>query len=291
VRIHALLIITVLLLTTHPAQADEASSLYHQAMAYKKQHKYNDAIVKLKAAIVARDDYAAAHYSLGILYRKQKKNDKAIKHLERATKLEGQSGKIFYSLGLAYYAAGQKKKALTALDKAAAMEPNNDQLVASLGTLLIRFDPERALRHLHHAVKLKPQDGGHLHQLGLAYRRAAGRAFRQRKKAKGDKYMAQAEKYLVQATAFLDKNAKLHFDLGVLYRRLERTKKAVHHYERALELNPKLAAAWWDLGHMYANDKRNDDAVKAYQKYIDLKGGSKDASIARKRLKELKKRK
>jgi len=49
-----------------------------------------------------------------------------------------------------------------------------------------------------------------------------------------------------------------------------------------------MANAYWDLAHMYTQTKRNKDAVKAYERYLKLRGGSKDASIARKRIKELK---
>lgn len=270
------------------AMADRASTLYRQAIAYKNQGKLAMAVAKLKEALQERPRYAAAHRSLGIIFRRQRKTNKAIYHLEQAVKLEPQSAQAQYSLGLVYYTAGHKTKALAALDKASTLDPNNAQLLASLGAVLIRMDPERALRVLHKAVALKPQDGEMLHQLGLAYRKAAGRAARFRQKAKVEPYMKKAETYMVQATAFSDKSARLHFDLGVLYRRTDRLNKALSHYERAVELDAKLAAAWWDLGHVYGKLRRNDDAVRAYQKFIDLRGGGGSANIARKRIQALK---
>jgi protein O-GlcNAc transferase len=270
------------------ANADRASTLYRQAIAYKKQGKIPQAIAKLKDALQERSNYAAAHRSLGILYRRLKKYPKATYHLEQAAKLEPQSAQVHYSLGLVYFRAGHRAKAAKSLNKAATLDPKNAQLLASLGAVLIRMDPEQALRVLHKAVKLKPQDGEMLHQLGLAYRKAAGRAARLRQKAKVAPYMKKAEKYMVLASAFADKSARLHFDLGVLYRRTDRLNQAISHYERAVSLDPKLASAWWDLGHVYSKVKRNDDAVKAYQKYIDLRGGSGAANIARKRIKGLK---
>ena len=275
-------------LNAAPAYADRAASYYHQAMALKNQHKIKEAIAKLKNALRERADYAAAHRSIGIIYRRQKNLPKAIFHLEKAAKLEPSSGQVFYSLGLAYNAAGHKKKALDALTKAANLSAKNARLSAGLGALMMRFDPERAIRYLKKAVALESSKAENYHQLGLAYRRAAGRAARQHKKAKVNNYLKEAEKQMLISLGMKEGNAHLHFDLGVLYRRLEKTNKAIHHYERAVALNPKLASAWWDLGHMYKNAKQNDEAVKAYQRYVDLRGGSGDARIAKKRIAEIK---
>ncbi|PID38010.1 MAG: hypothetical protein CSA65_04500 [Proteobacteria bacterium] len=273
------------------ARADRASSYYHQALALKKQRKYKAAIAKLRDALRERDDYAAAHRSLGILYRKLKKNNKAIHHLERATKLSSSSGQAFYSLGLAYYAAGYHKKALAALEKAAALSPKNAQLIATLGSLMMRSDPERALAHLKKAITLDSRNANHYHQLGLAYRRAAVRALRQKDKSKYDQHLKHAEKQMLVSLRMKESNAGLHFDLGALYRRLSKRDKAIRHYQRAVALKPTLAAAWWDLGHMLKMAKRYSDAIRALQKYVQLRAGTGSARIAEKRIQELKAKK
>jgi tetratricopeptide (TPR) repeat protein len=67
--------------------------------------------------------------------------------------------------------------------------------------------------------------------------------------------------------------------------------KAIEHYEAAIRLDPKMAAAYWDVAHMYAQKKRDADAVAAYEKYLKVTGGKTgDSDIARKRIKELKKK-
>jgi tetratricopeptide (TPR) repeat protein len=284
----SVLILVATALIAPPAQADRASSHYHQAMALKKRRNYKAAIAKLKDALRARSDYAAAHRSIGILYRKLKMNNKAIHHLEKAVKLESSSGQAFYSLGLAYYTAGKRKKALAALEKAAALDPKNARLVATLGSLMMRKDPERALAYLKKAITLDSRNANHYHQLGVAYRRAAGRALRQKNKAKHDEYMTQAEKQLLVALRMKESSADLHFDLGVLYRRLGKGDKAIRHYSRAVALNPKLSAAWWDLGHAYKVKQQHAAAIKAFQKYIGLRAGTGSARIAQKRIDEIK---
>lgn len=276
------------LLVAGLAQADRASTQYHKAMALKRQGKINEAIAALRQALEARDDYAAAHRSIGVLYRQRGEYGKAVMHLERAAALQPQSADVAYSLGLAYYRNGDKQKALRAIRRASSLKPNDARMRAQLGTLMVRSDPEGAIVHLKEAVRLEPKNAGHLHQLGLAYRRASTRAGKNESKRR--EYLKQAQRYLEQAVA-LGETAELNFDLGVLYRRLDKPFKSIEHYRRALEMNPKMAAAWWDLGHMYAKSKQPDEAVAAYEQYLQLKGHSKDAPIAKKRIKELKRRK
>jgi protein O-GlcNAc transferase len=255
-----------------PALADEASAHYHKAMAYKQRGDVKAAIKELHDALEKREDYAAVHHSLGMLYRQQKNFMKAIYHLERAATLEPKAAQVHYSLGLAYNQAGRTEEAITTLNKAATLAPKDDQIQAALGTLLIRKDPKQAVPHLLAAVAVKPQDPEYLHQLGLAYR-----------KSNDNK---NAEKYLRQSWE-LKEDAGTAFDLGVLYRRLDKQDKAVESYEAAIRLDPKMAPAYWDVGQMYIQMKRSGDAIGSFETYLKLKGDSKDAEIARKRIKEL----
>jgi tetratricopeptide (TPR) repeat protein len=272
----ALIVAASAMLLAPAAQADEASTYYHKAMAYKKVGKIEEAIRELKAALTKRESYAAVHFSLGVLYRQQKKNDLAIQHLERATKLEPKAAQNHYSLGLAYNQAGREDDAVKSLTAAAALAPKDDLIQSSLGTLLIRKDPKKALPYLQAAVTAKPNDAGYLHYLGLAYR-----------KANNNKLALQ---YLMKS-AERKEDATTEFDLGVLYRRMGKQQQAVEHYQTAIRLDPKMAAAYWDVAHMYSQLKREDDAIAAYEKYIKLTGGkSKDVEIARKRVKELKRK-
>ncbi len=255
------------------AYADEASSYYRKALAYKRQGNVDQAIDSLKKALELRENYAAAHQSLGILYRKKNKLGQAIQHLKVAARLESKSAEIQYSLGLAYLMDRRVKPALKAMRRAAALKPKDAQIQAGLGTLLIREDPKQATVHLLRAVKAKPNDHEYVQQLGLAFRKA--------------KKFKQAEKYLLKS-ASMKEDASTEFNLGVLYRRMEKSAKAVTHYEEAIRLDPKMAPAFWDVAHMYTQLKRHDDAIKAYEHYLELKGHGRDAPIARKRIKELK---
>jgi len=257
------------------AHADEASSHYHKALVHKRQGNLDRAIASLKQALALRDDYAAAHHSIGMLYRKRGKVDKALEHLREAARLESGSAEIHYSLALAWLAGKRVEQAIAAMRRAAELKPKDPEIQAGLGSLLIRKDPKQATVYLLKAVKAMPDDHQIVQQLGLAYRKA--------------KNFKLAEKYLLRSAA-IKETATTEFNLGVLYRRMEKPQKAVAHYEAALQLNPKMAAAHWDVAHMYTQLKRDEDAIRSYRAYLALKGKSRAAAIARKRIKELQKK-
>lgn len=278
----------MIIVTMSPsAWADRAATYYHKAMAHKKQGQIAKAIEALQQAIAARKDYAEAHRSLGILYRKQGKIDQAVRYLKAAAALQPRSAEVHYSLGLAYFAARKRDLAMTSLAKAVELKPNDARYAAQYGILAIRLSPEVAIRYLKKAVQLSPESADYLHQLGLACRRAATKAARVDNKELRELRLQQAEKYLLEAARRKD-DAGLHYDLAVLYRYKGAEAKAIEHYEYAVSLNPKLAAAWWDLGHVYTNAKQFDQAVKAYEQYLKLQSKSKDAEVARQRIKDLK---
>ncbi|MFH1129925.1 MAG: tetratricopeptide repeat protein [Pseudomonadota bacterium] len=266
------------------AQADVAAVHYHKALALKNQKKTDLAILELKKALANREDYAAAHLSLGILYRQQKEYSKAIFHLEKAADLEPKSAEAHLSLGKAYHYVGRKEEALVSLEKALKLDPNDLHIRYTLGVMFLGKDPTKAIEYLHAVVKAKPTEADFNHQLGLAYRKATNQLTGPKNKDKRTEFLKEAEKYLLKAAA-VKEDAGLEFDLGVLFRRTERASLAIEHYENAVRLDPRMAAAFWDLGILYSQAKEYGNAIRCYENYEKLTGG-KD-NIAKKRLEEL----
>ena len=286
-----LTVASVVIVPQGESRADQASAHYHKALALKRAGDTKRAIVELRAALQAREAYAAAHYSIGILYRKQGETQRSIFHLERATALDPKNGQAYYSLALAYFAARRKGDALIAMRTAAELLPKDARVASQLGVLMIRQDPFQAIKFLKRAMRLEPNDPEHQHQLGLAYRKATSRLTGDANETKRRKYLRIAEKHML-AAAVRKPTAGLHFDLGVVYRRLGERKEAIRHYERAIALDNKFAAAYWDVAHIYTMEKRYNEAIGAYETYRKLSGAtSGDAKIAQKRIRELKKRK
>jgi tetratricopeptide (TPR) repeat protein len=64
------------------------------------------------------------------------------------------------------------------------------------------------------------------------------------------------------------KFAWMHFRLGSTYFELKNWDFARQSFEKAAELNPKLAAAVYNVGLCYANQGYYRDAVKRYEEYL-----------------------
>jgi type IV pilus assembly protein PilF len=60
-----------------------------------------------------------------------------------------------------------------------------------------------------------------------------------------------------------------HNALGVLYHNSYADKeKAIYHYKRALEINPKFSEAYTNLGNVYLSMERYDDAMPLYERAL-----------------------
>ena len=53
--------------------------------------------------------------------------------------------------------------------------------------------------------------------------------------------------------------------LGIAYRNLERYEEAMATYEKAIDLNPQDATAYYNLGNTYYSLERYEEAIAAYE--------------------------
>ncbi len=63
-----------------------------------------------------------------------------------------------------------------------------------------------------------------------------------------------------------DSSVFAHRDLGYALMKQRRYDDAVHHYQRASQLHPRLAQPYIDLGHLYRTRNRYKDAISAYER-------------------------
>lgn len=64
-------------------------------------------------------------------------------------------------------------------------------------------------------------------------------------------------------------NLKAWIDLGNLYFDTNMFEKAIHAYNKALELGPRNANVWTDLGIMYRRNGEANEAVRAFEKAME----------------------
>jgi len=73
---------------------------------------------------------------------------------------------------------------------------------------------------------------------------------------------------LLEANKLDPENAKIHNELGLVYRDLEAYKKSLVHFKKALALKPKFSEAQNNLGTLYLLLKEWDLALECFQKAV-----------------------
>ena len=178
---------------------------------------------------------------------------------------------------MTYYRMGKVDDAQRELDKAVEINPNDATWQSSLGKIYReKKEYGQAIPHLEKAVMLDPKDAASLSNLGVAYRQT-------------NKVDEAREVFLEGDRAQARRQADTHFNLATVYRRKQKTQEAIAEYEKAIQLDSRLAPAHYDLGVLLAQLKRNDEAIKEWNTYIDLKGQQdpKEVDVVRKHVKEL----
>lgn len=90
--------------------------------------------------------------------------------------------------------------------------------------------------------------------------------------------LARQNKTLIKQTA------NMHYNLGVFYTKNKEYARSVAEFEKAVELNPSDAYAYFNLGYIYAEYMVNRvKAIEYFRKYLNLaKGDDKDVDWVRK---------
>lgn len=206
---------------------------------YLVQGKPDEAISQLKESI-SLTDTASAELELGRAYLSKSNLNDAVVALNRALKLnEGRTiENIVDMLNVAW-------------EKAVALDPLSPDNTIGLGQAVqLRGDFEQA-KHLYlQAISLSPERKNSLAQSLLEHLDSA--------KAK-----YEFERNLNDA---LDYSSKGNFAA------------AIPSYQRALDLNPNSATAWFNIAACYQSVKDMKKAIEAYERVIQINPSDKEAS-------------
>lgn len=89
-----------------------------------------------------------------------------------------------------------------------------------------------------------------------------------------DQNWSQAEEQLRKLLQVDGKNAEAHLNLGIAYRGMGQSDKAMQEYDEAEKLNPKLAPVYFNRAVVLQKDKDAPErALELYRKYVSMAGG------------------
>jgi tetratricopeptide (TPR) repeat protein len=174
---------------------------------------------------------AMEHLSKGQKLWIDQKSDEALKEFQETVRLAPDSPVAHFWLGKVHFFREEKEQAEKAFKKVLELDPKNYQAKTGLGRLY-SFDKdklEQAEKLLKEALEESPDNLEARFSLGMNHLMQG-----EQKKASGEFAFVFAKE---------GEFAVYHFEMGRALEALGDKKTALHHYQRALVINPKLAGA------------------------------------------------
>ena len=163
--------------------------------------------------------------------------ERAADQLQRCLELNPNFDNAMTGLARALAKLGRVDEAKSWLNKALQSNPQNYRAWYQSGLLDAGSDPAAAQSAYERTLAIQPNFSAGQRELGMLL-------FQQ-------KNYAAAAPHLEKAIELGLEDARLHNFLGICYNRTNRTLKAVHEFQRAIELDPKLAEAHLNLAYAH----------------------------------------
>jgi serine/threonine-protein kinase len=316
-------------LEVDPQYADAYTNL---GDVLSKQGKFADATAACRRAVELSPKDARCHYNLGLTLLENGKVDDGIAALQHAIELDPKEARMQDSLGSAFVNSGLLDQGVASIRRAIAVEPTFAGFHYNLAIALGKQNKvEEAVASYRRAIELDPTDARYHMNLGnvllnqgdpdealASFRRAASiwsgqhDAYAVEWNAKALNAIAKLQPYFDHRNRLLatlrgereskdaeelcaaadlgyargdcqlaihafqlaieidPKVARYHMNLGVAFEQLGRLDDAIASYDRAIELDPKEAPLHLDLGNALLKKGELDDAIGCYRECVEL---------------------
>lgn len=257
---------------------DDADTQFYLGLVRFKQNRNDDALAALKRSADLNPQSEQAHFFLGEVYTRLDKDADAVVEYKKAVELKADYLEAWYALAGAYASTQKYDEAIAAYKKTVALKVNFGEAYANLGDVYLKKDMiDEAIAAFRLATTFITSDG----DLYSRYAFAAGI------RASDPRYTSfwmLAVENLKKAIA-LSPEAIDYSNLGwALYnggltdQRANNSAGAAAKFEeakaalkKALEIDPKLAAAYLNLGMVASDTGDLAGAVSALKTASDLR--------------------
>jgi tetratricopeptide (TPR) repeat protein len=208
------------------------------------------------AAVELSPDSARARSDLGVVLAEMGEDRRAMEHLRRAVELEPGLIKAQFNLANGLARAGRYDEAAAGYRQLLEVDPSHLEARSRLGTALAQAGRlDQGTEELRRVVERDPGDARARLNLGVAL-------------AEGGDLQGAIDQHLAVLDLRPDpaRTALAHFNLGTFYKKIEDRAQAMHHYEKALAIDPDLAAAHFDLGEILYAEGRLVEALPHYSR-------------------------
>jgi tetratricopeptide (TPR) repeat protein len=277
------------------------------------QKKYDEAIEQYQKAIDKDPNYASAYFSWGIVLAVQKKYEEAIKKYQEASQIEADNVVTVYALHniadllwrqgkyqesweewekvrkayknkkqtaikfhIAHFfqyfgqvvreTAGDPKKAKEIYEEGLALEPNHIGILTGLVDLYLEKSDVDVDVNERTTAYWRARE---------AYNKAVGILEDQITRTQD----ADSYRQLGESLERYGESAELFADLGVLYTRKGRFKKACKYFEKAHRLDPDNLTIWSNLAEAYLKLNLKDKAEMEYKAILRITHGHIESHI------------
>jgi len=215
---------------------DPDSHILHRDLAMRlwSTGKIDQALVHCQRLIELRpDDFEALEY-VGMLYSTVGRYDEARACLEKAISLNPQQPTVYLNLGNAFAKEKRWPEAIEAYEKAISLAPEFPPPFIALGHVMrVRGDLDASSAHFFRAYELEPETPRGLKSL------AKSQVDRQ-------DYDGAVES-LLRVVSLNPNDDDAYGRLGAILQRLGRFQEARGHFERAIQLNPRMTGLYCSI--------------------------------------------
>jgi arylsulfatase A-like enzyme/Flp pilus assembly protein TadD len=202
------------------------------------QRKEDDQAEALLTAVQQKDPQIyVIPFLLGESALRRQDWEHAADQLQRCLELNPNFDNAMTGLARALAKLGRADEAKNWLNKALQSNPQNYRAWYQMGLLDAGSDPAAALSAYEKTITIQPNFSAGQRELGMLL-------FQQKNYAASAPHLEKTIKLGLE-------DARLHNFLGICYNRTNRTLKAVREFQRAIELDPKLAEAHLNLAYAH----------------------------------------
>ncbi|MDE1463200.1 tetratricopeptide repeat protein [Spartinivicinus poritis] len=205
-----------------PWYAQSWLAMGHIAMAEGNLSKAQQFLDKL---LDYQPEFAPAYILLGDLFRKKQQYTKALSAYHQAISLQNNLSTAWMKIATLHEQLGADTQAINAYQKIVAIRPTEAEAYNNLAKLTLKKNQlTKAEEWARQAILLAPHK--------LIFRQTLAWIYQAQGK------FQEALNLIKQFIGQEDDNAEIHYQLGVIYKKLEQAEKAKFFLKRAISINP-----------------------------------------------------
>lgn len=261
----------LLILALYPAQANAEVALSEKPASVQTTNEQvlPNETGELNASPASGKAFikSLAHYTQGLVYDSEARIEDAVKEYSSSIEYDNTQPNVYLRLGIDYIILGEYSKALDPLKFAKKFNSEDTKprvLLALVYANLKKID--LAQKEYEEIIKAKPEDIRSLSSLADLY-------------VIGQKLKEAAAIYegLLKKNKGKKDEGMLHFNLGIIYAKMERIDDAILQLREAARLEPDYLEAHLVLGVLYDFKNKKEEAIKSYGEILKKDPKNKEA--------------